>query len=144
MSWSAVLHCIGHSAAGRAPEDAAASSLRGAMSMRRRAADQQRARSIRRAVRRAVQQQRTAAARMAATLAGIVGGRSGRYISSARISICSHGQAAPGDVLLWMARRWFLGDESTDHSFAQAAALRRSSSPTCLQGIHKASRQGRW
>ena len=56
-------------------DDAAATSLRGAMSMRRRAADQQRARSIRRAVRRAVQQQKTAAARMAATLAGVVGGR---------------------------------------------------------------------
>ena len=61
----------------RTAEDTAASSLRGAMSMRRRAADQQRARSIRRAVRRAVQQQRTAAARMAAQLAEVVGGRSG-------------------------------------------------------------------
>ena len=62
---------------GPSNDDAAATSLRGAMSMRRRAADQQRARSIRRAVRRAVQQQKTAAARMAATLAGVVGGRWG-------------------------------------------------------------------
>ena len=57
------------------------------MSMRRRAADQQRARSIRRAVRRAVQQQRTAVARMAAQLAGVVGGRSALFMGNSEIGL---------------------------------------------------------